>query len=319
MGAIMVPGVIMLLAVATGAVVYLVVGTASRGHRRLATLGESTQPAAKPIPPAEWRGVVDRVPLITMLLQGTSIWEMLQLEILRAGWLLRPSELVAIIAGSGLLGAAVGLITSGRAPMSIVGLAIGAAVPWTMLKVRQSARARALNSQIPEAMDMLASALRSGFSFLRGLQLIASQMHPPVSKEFDRVVEEVQFGVSVVEALDSLVRRTKDYDVELVVAAVQTQLEIGGNLAEILDNIGDMIRERVKLAGEITAATVEGRMSAGILLALPFGVAFMMSIVNPGYMEPMFTTRLGTILLLIGGGLMGTGALVIKKLITIDI
>ncbi len=319
MATMIVPGVIMLLALAIGVVVYLVVSTASRGHKRLATLGGGTQTTAKPIPPAEWRGVVDRAPLITTLLQATPIWETLQLEILRAGWLLRPSELVAIVAGSSLLGAAVGLITSGRAPMSIVGLAIGAAVPWTMLKVRQSARARALNSQIPEAMDMLASALRSGFSFLRGLQLIASQMHPPVSQEFDRVVEEVQFGVSVVESLDNLIRRTKDYDLELVVAAVQTQLEIGGNLAEILDNIGDMIRERVKLAGEIAAATVEGRMSAGILLALPFGVSFMMSIINPGYMEPMFTTHLGTILLVIGGGLMGMGALVIKKLITIDI
>ncbi len=318
MGTIIVPGMIVLLAVATGAAVYWVVGTASRGHRRLATLG-GTETAAKPIGQAEWHGVTDRAPLITTLLQGTSIWETLQLEILRAGWLLRPSELAAIVAGSGLLGAAVGVVTSGRMSVGVLGLGIGAAVPWMMLKVRQYARARALNSQIPEAMDMLASALRSGFSFLRGLQLIASQMHPPVSQEFGRVVEEVQFGVSVVEALDSLIRRTKDYDLELVVAAVQTQLEIGGNLAEILDNIGDMIRERVKLAGEITAATVEGRMSAAILLALPFGVAFMMGIINPGYMDPMFTTHLGTILLSIAIGLMGLGALVIKKLITIDI
>ncbi len=166
---------------------------------------------------------------------------------------------------------------------------------------------------------MLASALRSGFSFLRGLQLIASQMHPPISQEFSQVVEEVQFGASVSEALDNLIDRTKDYDLELVVSAVQTQLEIGGNLAEILDNIGGMIRERVKLSGEIAAATTEGRLSAAILLALPFGIAFVMSITNPGYMDPLFTTRLGNILLVIGCGLMGLGAIVIKKLVTIDI
>ncbi len=151
------------------------------------------------------------------------------------------------------------------------------------------------------------------------MQLIASQMHPPISEEFFRVVEEVQFGASVSEALDNLIDRTRDYDLELVVAAVQTQLEIGGNLAEILDNIGGMIRERVKLSGEIAAATAEGRMSAGILLALPFGIAFVMNITNPGYMTPLFTTHLGHILLLIGLALMGLGAIVIKKLVTIDI
>ena len=166
---------------------------------------------------------------------------------------------------------------------------------------------------------MLASALRSGFSFLRGLQLVASQMHPPISEEFSQIVEEVQFGASVSDALDNLINRTQDYDLELVASAVQTQLEIGGNLAEILDNIGGMIRERVKLSGEIAAATTEGRMSAGILLALPFGIAFVMNITNPGYMDPLFNTSLGHILLLVGGGLMGLGAIVIKKLVTIDI
>jgi len=144
-------------------------------------------------------------------------------------------------------------------------------------------------------------------------------MHPPISEEFFHVVEEVQFGASVSEALDNLIDRTEDYDLELVVSAVQTQLEIGGNLAEILDNIGDMIRERVKLTGEIAAASTEGRLSAGILLALPPGIAFVLGITNPHYMDPLFTERLGNILLLIGGGLMGLGAIVIKKLVTIDI
>jgi len=187
------------------------------------------------------------------------------------------------------------------------------------LKTRQSSRAKALTAQIPEVMNMLASALRSGFSFLRGLQLVASQMHPPISEEFSQIVEEVQFGASVSDALDNLINRTQDYDLELVTSAVQTQLEIGGNLAEILDNIGGMIRERVKLSGEIAAATTEGRMSAGILLALPFGIAFMMNITNPGYMDPLFTEKLGHILLLIGLVLMGMGAIIIKKLVTIDI
>jgi len=319
MGALLLAGSVLLLAVAGGAIAYLFSAGARTSQKRLSSIAVQDVPDQSPAPKTDWPGVRDRAPIITSLLRRTEFQNALQLEILRAGWLLRPSELIALIAGAGMLGALIGLAASQRWPVAILGAGIGAVIPWMMLKTRQSSRAKSLNAQLPEAMDMLASALRSGFSFLRGLQLIASQMHPPISEEFSQVIEEVQFGASVSEALDNLIGRTKDYDLELVVSAVQTQLEIGGNLAEILDNIGGMIRERVKLSGEIAAATTEGRMSAGILLALPFGVAFLMSITNPGYMDPLFTTRLGNILLVIGGGLMGLGAIVIKKLVTIDI
>ena len=319
MGALLLAGTVLLLAVAGGAIAYLVSARARGDHKRLSSIAVQDAPHQSAAPKTDWPSVRDRAPIITSLLRRTEIQNALQLEILRAGWLLRPSELIAIIAGAGMLGALIGLGASQRWPVAVLGAGIGAVIPWVMLKTRQSSRAKALTSQIPEVMDMLASALRSGFSFLRGLQLVASQMHPPISEEFSQIVEEVQFGASVSDALDNLINRTQDYDLELVASAVQTQLEIGGNLAEILDNIGGMIRERVKLSGEIAAATTEGRMSAGILLALPFGIAFVMNITNPGYMDPLFTTRLGTILLLIGGGLMGLGAIVIKKLVTIDI
>jgi len=319
MGTLLLAGAVLLAVVTGGAIVYLISVRARTGQKRLSSIAVQDVPEQPTAPRTDWPGVRDRAPIITSLLQRTEIQNALQIEILRAGWLLRPSELIAMIVGAAVLGALIGLGASQRWPVGVLGAGIGAAIPWVMLKTRQSSRAKSLNAQLPEAMDMLASALRSGFSFLRGLQLIASQMHPPISEEFFQVVEEVQFGASVSEALDNLINRTQDYDLELVVSAVQTQLEIGGNLAEILDNIGGMIRERVKLSGEIAAATTEGRMSAAILLALPFGIAFMMNITNPGYMDPLFTTRLGNILLLTGGGLMGLGFVVIKKLVTIDI
>jgi len=319
MSTVLLASAIAFLVVTGGIIAYLVSTGARAGHERLTSVAVQNTREQIAVPKTDWPVERDHVPIITNLLRRTEIQNALQLEILRAGWLLRPSELIAIIVGAALTGAFIGLVTSQRWPVAILGAGIGAVIPWVMLKTRQSSRAKALNAQIPEAMDMLASALRSGFSFLRGLQLIASQMHPPISQEFFQVVEEVQFGASVSEALDNLIDRTHDYDLELVVSAVQTQLEIGGNLAEILDNIGGMIRERVKLSGEIAAATAEGRLSAGILLALPFGIAFVMNITNPGYMAPLFTTSLGHILLLIGVVLMGLGAVVIKKLVTIDI
>ena len=319
MSTLLLAGTVLLLAVVGGAIAYLVLARARGDHKRLSSIAVQDEPHQAEAPQTDWPSVRDRAPIITSLLRRTEIQNALQLEILRAGWLLRPSELIAITAGAGMLGAVIGLATSQRWLVAALGAGLGAAIPWVLLKTRQSSRAKALTAQIPEVMDMLASALRSGFSFLRGLQLVASQMHPPISEEFSQIVEEVQFGASVADALDNLIDRTQDYDLELVTSAVQTQLEIGGNLAEILDNIGGMIRERVKLSGEIATATAEGRMSASILLALPFGVAFMLNISNPTYMDPLFTEKLGNILLVIGGGLMVLGALIIKKLVTIDI
>jgi len=125
--------------------------------------------------------------------------------------------------------------------------------------------------------------------------------------------------VSLEAALDHLVARTANYDLELIVSAVQTQLSLGGNLAEILGNIAEMIRERVRLSGEISAATAEGRMSAGILLAMPFGVAILISIVSPAYLAPLFAKPLGWAML--GGGalLMLLGTITIKKMMDIDV
>jgi tight adherence protein B len=144
-------------------------------------------------------------------------------------------------------------------------------------------------------------------------------MHPPIADEFQRVLQEVQVGISVSDALEGLLARSDSYDLELVVAAMQTQLTMGGNLSEVLDNIAGMIRERVRLQGEIDAATSEGRMSAGILVAMPIVMALIISAVSPGYLNPLFEQRLGLMLLMIAGGLMLAGVLIIRKMLDIDI
>jgi len=151
------------------------------------------------------------------------------------------------------------------------------------------------------------------------MQVVRSQMHPPITEEFGRVVDEVQYGIPIETALDNMVTRTGSYDLELIVAAVQTQLSVGGNLAEIFDSIGEMIRERVRLLGELGAATAEGRMSAGILIAMPIGMGLIVNMMNPGYLTPLFHDPLGLILLGVGGGLMVVGAIIIRSLINVDI
>jgi tight adherence protein B len=266
----------------------------------------------------DWSGSSDRAATLSQLLSGMAWFESLQLQILQAGWLLRPSEFVAISALGALGLAALLMVVSKSLFLGLIGAGAGAAVPWMMLKSRQAARSKALSAQLPDALDMLTSALRSGFSISRGLKLVETQMHPPISLEFGRVLEEVAFGISLPEALDGIVLRTQNYDLELLVAAIQTQLELGGNLAEVLNNIAGMVRERVKLSGEISAATAEGRLSAGILVAMPFGIGIIISIVSKEYLRPLYTTSLGLMLLGVGATLLLVGGLILKKMITID-
>lgn len=261
----------------------------------------------------------DPMPALSDALKGTQFWEEVQMQLLRAGLLLRPSEALLISLICMLAALAAGWMITGQPIMGIVTGVLGLGTPYMIMVQRAIKRQAALTSQLPDALDMLSSALRSGYALTRGFQVVASQMHPPIAEEFERVLQEVQVGISVSDALDGLLARTDSYDLELVVAAVQTQLTMGGNLSEVLDNIAEMIRERVRLQGEINAATSEGRMSASILVAMPVVMAIIISLINPGYLDPLFTERLGITMLIGAGLLMVTGIVIIKQMLDIDI
>jgi tight adherence protein B len=288
------------------------VGRVTRLHR---------QGATKPTNIARKAHLVraDRAPVFSSFLRGTSMWEELQMEILRAGLLLRPSELVAFTMLAMLIGAAAGLVIFHHIAGGVLGACAGVALPWVVIKVKQAKRTRDLATQLPDAIDMLSAALRSGFSFLRGVQTVAGQMQPPISDEFRRLSNEVQMGMGTAEALDALVDRTRCYDLELVVAAVQIWLQVGGNLSEVLDNIAETIRERIRLQGEINAATAEVRFSAGILFAMPIFIGLAVNFLNPGYLKPLFTTPVGLTMTLVAGVLMALGALVIRSMLEVDL
>ncbi len=261
----------------------------------------------------------DPMPGVSDALRGTAFWDEVQMKLLRAGLLLRPSEALIICGISMIAGLVLGWLLSGQLILGVLTAGLGLGAPYMYMMQKASRRQAALTSQLPDALDMLSSALRSGYALTRGFQVVSSQMHPPISEEFQRVLQEVQVGISVSDALDGLLMRSDSYDLELVVAAMQTQLTMGGNLSEVLDNIAGMIRERVRLQGEIDAATSEGRMSAGILVAMPIGMALVISVVSPGYLDPLFQERLGLMLLMGAGGLMLTGIIIIKKMLDIDI
>jgi len=305
-----------------GAIMILLTAMLSASDARVRRLQELKEgrPEIRTTPSKRKRPkAADPAPMLTGYLQHTDLGRQLQTELLRAGMLLRPSEFLLISLIATVTGAAIGFRLGHSIFFGILIGAVGALAPYLHAKNRQTQRQRRISNQLPDALDLLSSSLRSGHSFLRGLQVVIAQLSPPITEEFERVVDEVRLGQSLEVALDHLLTRTGNYDLELIVSAVQTQLSVGGNLAEVLDNISGMIRERVRLAGEIAAATAEGRMSALILGGMPFALAFLINIVSPGYITPLFHSFFGFVLLGIAGGMMLIGILIIKKMLEVDL
>ncbi len=300
--------------------VLFVGGSATRGRLAAAAkAGEAPAPAPPPETSAGLGRGPDPLPQVSEALEKMAFWDNMQLELLRAGLMLRPSEALIISLITALICLALGWLLTGQPLHGVLLGALGLAAPYMYMKNRSAKRQASLASQLPDALDMLSAALRSGYALTRGFQVVASQMHPPISEEFDRLMREVRVGISVSEALDSMLTRSNSYDLELVIAAIQTQLTMGGNLAEVLDNIAGMVRERVRLQGEINAATSEGRMSASILVAMPIIMGVAISVINPSYMEPLFTEKLGLMMLGAAGLLMLAGIAIIHKMLDIDI
>ena len=262
---------------------------------------------------------LDRAPALSRLLQGTPISKRLQAQILRAGWMLRPSELVALVLACGVMAGLV-LATLTRAPiLGPVGFLVGGVIPWLVLSGAQAQRNNNITEQLSEALDMMAGASRGGFSVTSGMELVTSQMHPPIADEFKRALEAVRLGLPLPRALEGVVMRTANSDMELVVSAIQIQSQVGGNLAEILDNTAEVMRERTRLKGEISVATAQGRLSAGVLMVLPFALAIIIQIMKPGYLEPLYTTTAGMTLSVIGMAGLLIGAIAMRRIVDVDI
>ncbi len=200
----------------------------------------------------------------------------------------------------------------------VVALLMGL-TPMAWLLWRRSRRLKAFAAQLPDALEMLARALRAGQSLAAGFQMVAGEMSAPIGKEFGRVFEEQNLGNSMEESLNSLTERVPNLDLSFFATAVILQRQTGGDLAEILDKIGKLIRERFQIWGQVQALTGEGRLSGIVLLALPPALFLAVYQLNPEYITPLFTTPLGKKMLAFAIFLQVLGAIVIKKIITIKV
>lgn len=192
-------------------------------------------------------------------------------------------------------------------------------MPFFWLTMKRKWRLKAFAAQLPEALELIARALRAGHSLAAGMNLVGAEMSPPISKEFRRTFEEQNLGMPMEEALENLTHRVPNLDLKFFATAVILQRQTGGDLAEILDKIGRLIRERFKIMGQVQALTGEGRLSGIVLLALPPMLFVAVYRMNPDYLSLLFTDPMGK-KMLIGGILMQLlGAVVIQKIINIRV
>ena len=192
-------------------------------------------------------------------------------------------------------------------------------IPFYWVSMMKKRRINKFNMQLPEALEMLSRSLRAGHSLGAGFGLIADEMPDPLAREFGRCFEEQNFGVSLEQSLESMTQRIPNLDLRFFATAVILQRQTGGDLAEILDKIGNLVRARYRLAGQIQALTGEGRLSGIVLLALPPGLFTAMLFLNKDYVMKLFTDPMGQWLL--GGAIVMQflGAIVIRKIIDIKV
>ncbi len=287
--------------------------------RKEEQIGDDSSPAAASDPGPAVALPADPAPRLGRLLMRTGLQSRLHWELVRAGVMLRPSEVAALSLGAGAVGWLVGALTLKSYLLGLI-LALGGLWgPWLALGVRKGQRLKKLTRQLPAALTMLSSSLRSGYSLLRSLEVIAGEMDPPVRQEFRRILDETAVGYSLEQALTNMVYRTQSSDVKLMVTAMQIQAQAGGNLAEILDNTAATIRERFQLAAEISTLTAEGRMSVMILAGLPIGLALIINTVSPGYLSPLWTDPLGRMMLGAGAVMLTTGVLITKRMLNVNL
>ncbi len=242
----------------------------------------------------------------------------IQRDLARANLKLRVAEYYYIRLGTAiLLGALLWLF---RDPLSgVIGVVIGYFLPRIWVSRKIGGRLSAFNKQLPDTITLLSNSLRAGSSFLQSIELVSREALPPMSEEMGRVVREVNLGLGMEEALHNLVRRIKSEDLDLMVTAISIQQQVGGNLAEILDTIAFTIRERVRIKGEINTLTAQGRYSGYLVAMLPVGLALMLNLINPAFMEPLFTQLPGRIALGVGIVMELIGFFLIQKIVDIKV
>jgi tight adherence protein B len=253
------------------------------------------------------------------LLHRNNLGTRISLELARAALPLRVGEyfLLRWLAGLGLL-----LLVSRAAQSPLIGVVAGVGgyfVPVLYVRWRQTKRLRDFDDQLVDALTLIANALKSGYSFLQGVEAIAREMPAPIGVEFEQALREIRVGGAVEESLMAISERVRSVDFEMVVTAMVIQRQVGGNLTEILTGIAHTVRERHRILREVRVLTSQERMSGFVIAALPVFLVVMLSVVSPGYIVGMWADPVGKIILGASFVMEVLGLIVIRKIVEIEV
>ena len=269
---------------------------------------------------------------LDQVLEDRGIGKNLATDIARADLKLTVAEYWALTVISMIGAAVLAWIIYGGYILPLIGFVAGFFIPKLFVKMRQRKRLKQFNGQLGDGITLMANGLRAGYSLLQAMDAVGREMPPPMSIEFRRVVREIGLGVDNDRAFNNLLRRVPSDDLDLMITAINVQQEVGGNLAEILEIIGFVIRERVRIKGEIQVLTAQGQLSGYVISFLPIALGFILYAMNKPYMERMILScdargvsqeicsqPCGWILVGIGIFGIAAGFFAIQKIIDIDV
>ncbi len=262
---------------------------------------------------------LSKIPALDTLLRRSERVTAIQDALTQAGMRFRAGNFLLLCLLSGAVAGLAATLWSKNPAIGWAGLVIGAFLPYSFVSYRRQKRFERFEELFPEAIDTLARAVRAGHAFTTALEMISNEVSEPLSGEFRKLYEEQKFGMPVRDALMNLTERVPLVDVKFFVTAVMLQRETGGNLAEILDNLSYVIRERFKIQRQVKVHTAQGRLTMAMLMAMPPVVVAILFLFSPDFVKPLFNDPIGHALLVGSVALQTVGYFVIRKIIKIQV
>jgi tight adherence protein B len=262
---------------------------------------------------------LSKIPAFDTILRRSARVSAIQDALLQAGMKLRAGNFLVLCALCGIAIGVAALLYTRNPAIAWAALIIGAFLPYSFVSYRRQKRFEKFEELFPEAIDTLARAVRAGHAFTTALEMISNEVADPLASEFRQLYEEQKFGMPVRDALMNLTERIPLVDVKFFVTAVMLQRETGGNLAEILDNLSYVIRERFKIQRQVKVHTAQGRLTMLLLMAMPPAVVTILYIFSPDFVHPLFYDPIGHALLVGSIALQTIGYFVIRKIIKIQV
>src|SRR5439155_842291 len=247
---------------------------------------------------------------------GVKQFRLLQRKLERADLPLRAPELLYIGLGVGLFFGLFSAVAFASPLAALVGFGVGMALPVVFVWFKAGKRVKAFDNQLPDLLITMAASLKAGHSFRQGIQSVVDEGAEPAAKEFKRVLTETRLGRPMDDALGDMAERVGSPNLEFVMTAVTIQRQVGGSLAGLFDMVAEAVRNRQQFARKIRSLTPLGGLSAYVRIGLPFFIAAMLTLLNPSYMQPLYGTHAGHMLIGLGLVMMAVGSLILKKIVS---